>query len=109
MLKKKKIREERLVSIVHAFTAPQAFQGNLETTVILVCVAPPYLLIHVSRYIYMQPSSFNKPVLCANGKIGKSRMAVKDEQVMAIQHIYTARTYLFAMNLTICIRAPHSL
>ena len=46
-------------------------------------------LIHGSRYIYMQPSSFNKGVSCALGKVGKPRMALKDEQLMALQHIYT--------------------
>ena len=93
---------ERLVFTVHACAA----LGNLETIVIIVLVAQ---LNHGSRYVYNQPNLFNKAVLCALRKVGKSRMAVKDEQVMAIQHIYTARTYLFAMNLTICIRAPHSL
>jgi len=54
-------------------------------------------------------SSFNKTVLCAVGRIGKSRMAVKDEQLIAIQHIYTARMHLYGVNPTICIRAPHPL
>ena len=53
------------------------------------------LLIHGSQYIYMQPSSFNKAVSCALCKVGKPRMALKDEQLMAIQHIYTARTCLY--------------
>jgi len=53
------------------------------------------LLIHGSRYIYMQPSSFNKAVLCALGKVGKPRMALKDEQLMAIQHIYMSRMCLY--------------
>ena len=35
--------EERLVSTVRACAAPQVFVGNLETTVILVCVARPYI------------------------------------------------------------------
>jgi len=45
--------------------------------------------------MYMQPCSFNKDkaVSCALGKIGKSKMALKDEQLMVIQHVYTARTF----------------
>ena len=35
--------EERLVSTVRACAAPQVFVGNLETTVILVRVARPYI------------------------------------------------------------------
>jgi len=50
------------------------------------------LLNHGNRYIYMQPSLFNKAMLCALSKVGKPRMAPKDEKLMAIQHIYMART-----------------
>jgi len=39
----------------------------------------------------MQPSLFNKAMLCAFGKVGKPRMALKEEQLMAIQHVYMAR------------------
>jgi len=103
-----------LVSTVRACAAPL---GNLETTVTLVRVARPYiasfpgprrggekglgtrldhtLLNHGSRYIHVQPSSFSKAVSCALGKVGKPRMAPKDEQLMAIQHVYTARTCLY--------------
>ena len=35
--------EERLVSTVCACAAPQVFVGTLETTVMLVCVAQPYI------------------------------------------------------------------
>ena len=45
-----------------------------------------------SRYIYMQ---LNKAVSCALGKIGKPGMALKGTQLMAIQHVYTARTCLY--------------
>jgi len=34
------------------------------------------LLNRGSLFIYMQPSSFNKAVSCALGKVGKSRMAL---------------------------------
>jgi len=36
----------------------------------------------------MQPSLFNKAVSCAFGKVGKPRTALKDEQLIAIQHVY---------------------
>ena len=35
----------------------------------------------------MKPSSLNKAVLCTPGKVGKPRIALKDEQPMAIQHV----------------------
>ena len=53
------------------------------------------LLIHGSQYIYMQPSSFNKAVSHAHGKVGMPRRALKDVQLITIQHIYTARTCLY--------------
>jgi len=49
------------------------------------------LLNHDSRYIYIQLTSFNKACR-ALSKLGKPRMALNDEQLMAIQHIYMART-----------------
>jgi len=49
----KKIGEERLVFTVYSCTTPQVFLGNLETTVILVCVARPYVTeSRESLYIY---------------------------------------------------------
>ena len=43
----------------------------------------------------MQPSLFNKAMLCAFGKVGKPRMVLKDKQLMAIQHVYMARMCLY--------------
>ena len=76
------------------------------------------LLNHRSHYIYiyMQPSSFDMAMSYALNKVGKSRMALKDEHLMAIQHVYTARMCLYGtdrygkyscMSLTICICASH--
>ena len=83
-----------------------------------------------SGYIYMQPSSFNKAMSCALDKVGNSRMALKDEQQMTLQNVYTARMFFFSiivyavflvcmvtdrygkytyMGLTVCIRASHPL
>ena len=41
----------------------------------------------------MQPL-FNEAMSCALGKVGKPRMALKDEQQIAIQYVYMARTCL---------------
>ena len=112
--------------------------GNLVTTVTLVRVARPYIasfpgprregekglgtrLDHTrgSHYIHVQPSSFSKAVSCALGKVGKPRMAPKDEQLMAIQHVCTAyhriadlqatfehgvATYPIFLRVIICLR-----
>jgi len=37
----------------------------------------------------------------ALGKVGKPRMALKDEQLMAIQNVYMARTYLSLLQLVV--------
>ena len=73
-----KIGKEHLVSTVHACATPQVFLGNLETTVILVRVARPY--ITESWELLQLQDTF--------GKVGKPGMVLKDEQLMAIQHIY---------------------
>ena len=72
-----KIGKEHLVSTVHACATPQVFLGNLETTVILVRVARPY--ITESWELLQLQDTF--------GKVGKPGMVLKDEQLMAIQHI----------------------
>jgi len=69
-----------------------------------------------STCIPMQSSSFNKAVSCALSKVGNSRMALKDKQLFAIQHIYTARMCGMATDrygkytcksLIVCICALH--
>ena len=45
----------------------------------------------------MQPSSFNKAMSCALDKVGNSRMALKDEQQMTLQNVYTARMFFFSI------------
>jgi len=69
------------------------------------------LLNRRSCYIYMQPSSFNKAMLCTIGKVGKSRMALKDDYSTSIWQghvcIATNRYGKYTcMNLTVCIRHP---
>ena len=50
----------------------------------------------------MQPSSFNKAMSCALDKVGNSRMALKDEQQMTLQNVYTARMFFFLYNSLCC-------
>jgi len=38
---------------------------------------------------------FNKAVSYALGKVGKPRVALKDEQVMAIQHVYGKDVFIW--------------
>jgi len=66
----KKVKEEHLVAIVCACVAPQAFLGNLETIVILVCVAWPYV---TESWITGVVTSIGH-VLYTFSKVGKPRM-----------------------------------
>ena len=83
------------MSTVCTCVASQVFLGNLETTVTLVRIAPLYItesqeLLHLDAAL-----SLSKAVLCALSKFGKPRTALKDEQLMAIQRVYMARTCLY--------------
>ena len=80
--------EECLVSTVHTCVVPQVFLDNLETAVILVCVAQLYVTESCSHYIWMELCSINKALSCALGNVGKQGMSLKDKQLMATQHVY---------------------
>ena len=76
------------------------------------------LLNHGSCYIYMQLCSFSKAVSCALGKVGRPRMALKDKQLMATQHVYMAKVVFVWLPetasthvcvLTICVHTMHPL
>jgi len=71
------IRKENLVSTVRACATPQVFLGNLEINLILVRVARPYIT-ESWELLHLQD---------AFGKVGKPGMVLKDEQLMAIQHV----------------------
>ena len=71
--------------------APQAFLGNLETTVILVRAAQLYIVesqesLHLDATLFVQQSC----VMCP----GKTGMALKDEQLMAIRNVYNGKDVL---------------
>ena len=57
--------------------APQVFVGNLESTVILVHVAQPYILKHGSRLHLQDAALFNQAMLYALGKVRKPEMVLR--------------------------------
>jgi len=66
------------------------FSSNLETTVILVRVARSYLIVGVLGVV-TKVCSFNRAVLCTLGKVGKPGMALKDKQLMSVQHVHNGK------------------
>ena len=64
---------------------------------ILARVARPYITeSRESLHLY----TANKAVSCVLGKVGQPRMAPKDEQLMAIQHVLTAYRHIADLQAT---------
>ena len=88
-----KIGDKCLVSTVCACAV---FLGNLETT---VYYSPCSMTVHYWITGVITSTGRNKAVLYAFGEVGQPEMVLKDEQLMAIQHVIMERTCLYVQRI----------
>ena len=74
--------------------APQVFVGNLETTVILVHVAGPYITETWESFTSTRQLYSTKPCCTPSVRMEKAGMVLKDKQLTAIQHVHNGNNEL---------------